>query len=215
MRSIGRILVLASLMMATAGFGRTPYWQGNDRFNKREYQGAIEAYTRAITADSLSFPAWFHRGMAHERLNELDAALADYERAIRIVPGFGLALHYRGHVHTRLAAHELAIADYDQALATAGEVQVDAQGVTMQVDKASVYYDRGNAYFRLGRYNPAIASYDSSLMLAPRFAAAYNNRGASKLNLGDRAGACVDREKGCELGYTEACTWVRDSCGTH
>jgi len=215
MRTTGRFLLLAIVLMTMVGFGRSPYWRGNDRFNKRDYRGAIEAYTKAIKTDSLNFPAWFHRGTAHEHLNEFELALADYDCAIRIVPRFGLAFHYRGHVHARLAARELAIADYDQALASAGEVAVDAHGIMMQVDKAKVYYDRGNAHFHLGRYNLAIASYDSSLMLAPKFAAAYNNRGVSRLNLGDWAGACSDRSKGCKLGYSDACTWVRDSCGTH
>ena len=210
-----RILVFAFLLVMVVGFGRSPYWQGNDRFNKGDYRGAIEAYTKAIQADSLNFAAWFHRGTAHEHLGELEPAIADYDRAIQIVPGFSLAHHYRGHVHSRAAAPELAIADYDRALASAGEVMLDAQGVSMQVNKASVYYDRGNAYFRLARYDAAIASYDSSLLVAPKNGAAYNNRGVARLRSGDHAGACADRSKGCELGFTDACAWARDSCDTH
>jgi len=215
MKATWRLPAMAILLTAIVGFGRSPYWQGNDRFNKHDYRGAIEAYTKAIESDSLNFPAWFHRGTAHEQLNELDLALADYDRAVGIAPGFSLAYHYRGHVHSHLAAADLAVADYDRALASAGEAVVDAHGMMLQVDKASVYYDRGNAYFRLGKYEPAIASYDSSLMLAPKLAAAYNNRGVSRLKLGDRAGACSDRSRGCELGLSDACAWVRDSCRTH
>ena len=208
-------LMVAFLAVATSGIGRSPYWQGNDRFNKGDYRGAIDGYTKAIRADSLNFAAWFHRGTAHEHLREFDLALADYDRAIQLVPRFGLAHHYRGHVHSRVAANDLAIADYDRALASVGEVVIDAQGMTIPVDRASVYYDRGNAYFRLKSYEYAVASYDSSLVLSPKFGAAYNNRGVSRQNLGDRAGACTDRSMSCQLGFSEACTWVRDSCGTH
>lgn len=214
MRTGSRILVLTFLLMSVTGFGRSPYWHGNDKFNRGDYRGAIEAYTMAIKADSVNFGAWIARAMAHEHLNELEMALADYDRAIQIVPGFSKAYHYRGHVHQKLTGDDRAIADYDQALASANEVVLDANGMSLTVDKTSLYYDRGNAYFRLGRYEAAVASYDSSLLLGPKFAAAYNNRGASRVKLGDREGGCRDRSKACELGLANACGWARDSCGT-
>lgn len=113
-----------------------------------------------------------------------------------------------------MAADERAVADYDRALACAGEVVIDPNGMTIAMSKADVYYDRGNAYLRLGRYEAAVANYDSSLVLASKSAAAYNNRGVSRQRRGDREGACRDRSQACDLGYAPACAWVRDSCGT-
>lgn len=59
--------------------------------------------------------------MTHEKLDQPELALADYEHAIQLVPRFGRAHHNLGHVHSCLAADERAVADYDRALACAGE----------------------------------------------------------------------------------------------
>ena len=209
-----RTLVLAMVVITVAGFGHSDYWTGNDRFNKGDYQGAIEAYTKAIAKDSSNFAAWFHRATAHGFLNENELALADYDRAIRILPDFALAFHYRGHIHSKMRQYELAIGDYDSALASAGSVAVDAQGVAMVADKATVYYDRGNSHFNLRRLEDAVASYDSSITLAPKFGNAYNNRGFSRIGMGDSTGGCADLRIACKLGVQYACRWVRDTCGT-
>jgi|KBSSwiStaDraftv2_1062776.scaffolds.fasta_scaffold201093_1 tetratricopeptide (TPR) repeat protein len=208
-----QLSVLVPLAAVVLGLGHTPYWTGNDRFNKGDYRGAIEAYSKAIAADPMNFAAWFHRAASHDFLKEYDLAIADFDRAVRIVPGFSKAFHYRAHVYSKLDSLDRAIADYDSALATAGEMTIDSQGVPMMVDKSAVYYDRANAYFRLHNYSVAVASYDSAITLSPKFSAAYNNRGHTRIHLADSTGGCVDIQKACELGDKQSCTWVRDHCG--
>ena len=129
--------------MTVAGFGESQYWKGNDRFNRHDYRGAIEAYSKAILKDPTNFAALLHRATSHELLEEYEEALTDYDRAIALVSSFGVAFHYRGHVHSKLGKPDLAVADYDSALIWAHTVAVDPHGIMMKVDRASAYYDRG------------------------------------------------------------------------
>ena len=153
--------------MTVAGFGESQYWKGNDRFNRHDYRGAIEAYSKAILKDPTNFAALLHRATSHELLEEYEEALTDYDRAIALVSSFGVAFHYRGHVHSKLGKPDLAVADYDSALIWAHTVAVDPHGIMMKVDRASAYYDRGNAYRHLEpARGTSIASHDSSIMLA-------------------------------------------------
>lgn len=59
--------------------------QGSIYLNLRDYPAAIERYTRSAELGG-RFKHWalYNRGLAHSRLGEYDAALADYEAALRV-----------------------------------------------------------------------------------------------------------------------------------
>lgn len=200
------------IVLVAVGCATTAYFQGNQRLQQGDYQGAVEALTQAIEADPLNFGALLNRGLAYENLKQLDKALQDYSRAIELVPSFGMAYHYRGHVYAKLQQYERAVEQYDQALKHASALQIDAQGQAITTNKPAVYYDRGNALYELGRYQQAVESYDGALTLSPRFAAAYNNRGVAYSKLQDKQAACRDRSKACELNYSPSCTWIKENC---
>ena len=46
----------------------------------------------------------------------------------------------------------------------------------------------------------AVADFDRAVELAPRYAEAYNNRGAARHELGDDAGAIADYDRALEFG---------------
>jgi tetratricopeptide (TPR) repeat protein len=54
-------------------------------------------------------------------------------------------------------------------------------------------FGRGNVYFRRKDYRSALADYDKVLEINPRFAPAYQNRAHAREEIGDFAGAAVDR----------------------
>ena len=209
-----RILLFAAiaLNLATECFAATPYWKGNERLQRGDYKGAVKALTEAIENDPTHFGALLNRGLAYERLQEFDDALADYSRAIEIVPQFARAFHYRGHVHAALGQYERAVENYDGALKHADSMVIEAQGQTIALDKPAVYYDRGNALYNLKKFEEAVANYTSAIALTPGFAAAHNNRGVVHSELGDMKAACVDRSKACELRFELACKWIKANC---
>ncbi|MGE0708088.1 MAG: tetratricopeptide repeat protein [Planctomycetota bacterium] len=69
----------ARMPQAWAGLGRV-------RLGRREYPGAVVAFDRALALQV--HPSWLiDRGRAHAGLGEHEAALGDYQDALRLVPG--------------------------------------------------------------------------------------------------------------------------------
>ncbi len=57
------------------------------------YDSAIGEYTKALAAEMDEYQvAYLNRGMAHEILGHLEAAEADYRRALELAPEWGLAI---------------------------------------------------------------------------------------------------------------------------
>jgi tetratricopeptide (TPR) repeat protein len=203
-------IAVAIVTMGSAG--SLQYSKGNDRLKRGDYQGAVEALTKALEKDPLNFGALLNRGMAYEKLERFEKAIGDYTRALEVVPGFARAYHCRGHVYSKTRQYERAIEDYDEVLKHSDNLVIEAQGQMVTLDKAAVQYDRGNALYQLKKLEQAVASYGSAIALDGRFAAAYNNRGVVYSELGDKKAACVDRSKACELGFASSCKWIKENC---
>jgi tetratricopeptide (TPR) repeat protein len=59
--------------------------------------------------------------------------------------------------------------------------------------------DQGLAYYRAGRYEPAALAFDNAVRQRPDDAAAWNNRGATRVRLAQEVGALGDYTKAIEL----------------
>jgi tetratricopeptide (TPR) repeat protein len=57
-----------------------------------------------------------NRGDAYQHKGETDRAIDDYDRALKLNPGFSLAYNNRGAAYGRKGDLERAIADYEQAV---------------------------------------------------------------------------------------------------
>lgn len=108
--------------------------------------------------------------VAQAAQGKLDAALASYDRALRLRPDFPEALSNRGSTLERLGRFEDALASYDRALA-------------LRPDFVDALYNRGNVLRALGRHADAVASYDRAIVLRPNHADAHNNRGQALRDL--------------------------------
>jgi len=114
----------------------------------------------------------FHsnRGTALHALNQLDAAVASYDRAIAITPDFAEALFNQGLALADLNKFDAAIASYDRAIA-------------LKPDYAEAHCNRGNALMRLGQIHAAVLSYDTAIKINAYFAEAFCNRGLALAEL--------------------------------
>ena len=62
--------------------------QGNDNYEKGDYQGALAAYSQAIVLNPNYVEAYNRRGIARRALGDNKGALADYNAALRINPNY-------------------------------------------------------------------------------------------------------------------------------
>src|SRR5262249_44705399 len=56
--------------------------QGVCAFRRERYREAVSAFRAAVALAPRSAPAYYNRGLAHDRLGEDESALRDYARAL-------------------------------------------------------------------------------------------------------------------------------------
>jgi tetratricopeptide (TPR) repeat protein len=161
-------------------------------------------------------------GEALHRKGDLEAALEQFDQALRHLPQDTNAYCWRAATLMALERYEEAIKDFDRAIA-------------LDPRLALAYVNRAIALGYLGRYRPAIADcdraieldakyakavatrgvlrvkagrkewkkaledFDRSIELAPRASLTYYNRGDLKRKMGDLVGARVDFERTLQL----------------
>jgi tetratricopeptide (TPR) repeat protein len=129
--------------------------RGFVRQRKGDAAGALEDYARAIEMEPEINQAqyWFHSGMCHAALGQLDLAVEAYARSIALYDQHPGPFHLRGKLLTSaLGRHEEAIADFDRFL----EIQ----------EHPEVLQLRGWAKLNLGRAVEAIPDLQRSKSLA-------------------------------------------------
>ncbi len=205
---------------------------GVQKFEKRDYRGALAELNRAIQLNPKSAIAYSYRGaLKGEKLSNIQGALADLNRAIQLNPNLAEPYSNRGALKgKKLGDIQGALADYDRAIqlnpnlanpynnrgALKEDKLGDSQGaladynraIQLNPNYANPYNNRGALKEdKLGDSQGALADYNRAIQLDPNFAEAYNNRGFLKENkLGDSQGALADYNRAIQLNpnYAEA-----------
>lgn len=69
---------------------------GNQLMSSKQYDGAIDAYTQAISKDPANAVYYSNRAAAYSSKNDHNSAIADAEKAIEVNPQFTKAYHRLG-----------------------------------------------------------------------------------------------------------------------
>jgi tetratricopeptide (TPR) repeat protein len=190
------------------------------KFNKKDYQGAMQDANKAIELDPNSSQAYLNRGRAYLGLNDYQKAMEANNQAIKLNPNDDRAYNNRGTSKYKLGDNKGAIADFNQAIKLnpdlvqayhnrgisksdlgddQGAIADYNQAIKLKPDYATAYFDRGSSKYNLGDYQGAIADYSQAIKLNPDYAEAYNNRGISKGKSGDNQGAIADFNQAIKL----------------
>jgi tetratricopeptide (TPR) repeat protein len=154
------------------------------------------------------------RGAAYYFKKDYQAAIRDYDQAIRLDPNNARAFSNRGAAYKKLGRIDQAIADHTAAirLDPQSPENFDNRGLSYAAngdyDRAIADYneairlkpqanfltDRGDSYNFKHDYDRAIADYDRAIALNPGFYLAYNNRAAAYEKKGELDRAIADYE---------------------
>ncbi len=96
--------------------GTTAYLAGNNLFNDRYYERALESYREALADNPDLVVALNSIANSLIQLGRLEEAQAVIEQAIESDPGFGGHYATRGIIFDRVGRYEEAMADYAKAL---------------------------------------------------------------------------------------------------
>ncbi|MEH2069134.1 MAG: tetratricopeptide repeat protein [Nostoc sp.] len=159
---------------------------GNDKYQKKDYQGAIEDFNQAIKINPNYANAYKYRGDAHYYLGDKEGAIEDYSQAIKINPNYANAYNNQGFVRSELGYKNSAIEDYSQA-------------IKINPNYTIAYYNRGLARFNLGDKKGAIEDYNQAIKIDPNYTDAYYNKSFARFNLGDKKGAIEDLNQAIKI----------------
>jgi tetratricopeptide (TPR) repeat protein len=70
--------------------------------SNQSYAGALRKLARATELNPAMYAAWNYLGYANRKLGNYEAALAAYDRALRLKPDYAEAIEYRGHAYLGL-----------------------------------------------------------------------------------------------------------------
>jgi tetratricopeptide (TPR) repeat protein len=147
-----------------------------------------------IQPDFFSAISYFERGVIAAELKEHRAAIADFDRAIRIYPQ-GADVYYCR------ALSSLRCNDYDSALAGLDCV------IRLAPTSAVAYTTQGKVHARRNDHSSAVNSYSRAIQFQPRDSNAYRHRGLSMAALNQHTSAIKDYDQAIELNPRLADTY--------
>lgn len=160
--------------------------QGNEFYEQKQYDKAIDAYTKAIEVDQKYQDAYFNRGIVYRNLKQYERALRNYARAIEIDPKHALSYNGRGIVYAELRQYDKAIEEYTKAIEMDSKYQ-------------DAFHNRGVTYAELNDHSKAIQDYTKAIEINPRHALSYNARGSSYRALKNDVKAIEEYSKAIEI----------------
>ncbi len=126
-----------------------------------------------------------NRGNALSAKGDYQAAIADYDRALQIIPGSYEALTGRGAAQQQLGNYSAAVVDYTKAL------EIAPKSVLILTNRASANEEIDK--------NAAFADYTRIIELQPENAEAYARRGVLLVDLNRKTEAINDLRKAFQL----------------
>jgi lipoprotein NlpI len=118
---------------------------------------------------------------------DFDAALNDYDQAIKFDPTVPTNYNNRGMAKKKKSDLTGALADFDKA------ISLNSQSATFHFNRASARDDNGDL-------DGAIADYDQAVQINPASPKYCYSRGWAKFIKGDLAGAIADYDQAIKLG---------------
>jgi tetratricopeptide (TPR) repeat protein len=146
-----------------------------------------------------SYTAWYDATVLYG-IYDYKEAIQKCNQAIELNPKNADAYNLRGVIKYKLSDYRGAIQDYSKA-------------IELNPNDTNAYFCRANSESMLKDYWPAaLKDFSKAIELNPNDAAAYNNRGLTKINMGDKDGGCLDISKSGELGYSGAYDNIKSLC---
>ena len=166
-----------------------------------DWDAALAAYNSALAVSPNDPDVLNNRCGAYFATQQLDLALTDCDRGLRINPRSASLYNGRGNIRLNQDNFEGAIQDYSRAIDIYNQTgrEQNAQGA---------YSNRASARFKLQDLSGALADINQALALKPDAPEDHYKRGLIKIAQKDRSGGSADIRKAADLyrdqGQTES-----------
>jgi len=160
------------------------------------WKNGITLWSNVIEQSPEGYFAYLNRGELFFKSGQLDEALADFDRAITVIPSFYTLYNKLGVAYGQNDDFDEAIECFNKSLA-------------INPNDDTAYYYRGYTYSFLNQYNKAFEDYDKAIELNQGNVKAYVQRGNLYLKTGNKGLAITDFQKACDLGNEEGCNSLK------
>jgi len=173
---------------------------GNAYLKLPDLPAAQGASTSALAIDSGNAQAHLGLGNVHFEERNWEEAIAEYKAALVSQPEFPEATSNLAGAYLNLGVELLDQKRVDEA------IEMWQESIRLDSENASAHYNLGVAYTQQGNFDSAIAAYQQALDIDPdhaearsNLAIAHFNRGVTRMNVDDKAGAIADFEQVLEI----------------
>jgi stress-induced-phosphoprotein 1 len=186
--------------------------KGNKFFVGKQYDQAIEWYTKAIQYDPNDSAFYSNRCAAYMGLNKFEEALADAEKCCTLQPKWVKGYYRKGAALMSLSRYEEAARAFRKGLECEpnnddlkeklAEAEREAKYTAKRFDEngqplspAQIAKEEGNVMFRESKYEKAIEKYTRAIQLAAteeEKAVYYSNRATCHAQLQDHQAVVAD-----------------------
>ena len=87
-------------------------YSGNEYMRSKEYDEAVNAYTRSINLNPSEAATYCNRAMAYLRMKNFARCIEDADKTLDMEPDYVKAYHRRGKAYLATNKYELAIRDF-------------------------------------------------------------------------------------------------------
>src|SRR5262249_6175665 len=217
-------LCVAAVFLAASGGAAAATAEDLEACYKAQRDAAISACTAAITSKKHQgaelATAHVVRGNAYFSKGDYDAAIRDYDEAIRLNPKNAVAFYNRGNVYNSAAQYDAAISNFDEAIRirpdyanafnnrcsaynAKGEYDLAirdcSQALQLDPKKANAFVGLGNAYNRKHDYDAAMKAYDEAIQLDADSVSAYLGRCSVYIGKANYSSAIENCDKAIKL----------------
>ncbi|MEI6823194.1 MAG: tetratricopeptide repeat protein [Bacteroidota bacterium] len=164
-----------------------PYYnRGNLKYDKNNYQEAIEDYNMAIAIMPNYSMAYLNRGISKLFTGDNPGAITDLDSVIILNKETPEAYYNRGVAYMNMGNYQHALKDYSNAIA-------------YNPNYEQAYCNRGSVKLNLGDKPGALADFNKIIEINPNYPSNFCNRALVRFNLNDLNGAIEDCDKALKL----------------
>src|SRR5258708_31634472 len=154
--------------------------RGDALIKKRDYDGAIAAFSAAHDADPDNVGYLNSRGIAYNNKGDDEHAMADFNECLRLRPGYASAFNNRGLVFMRKGELQNAFDDFSAAIRNNNQ------------NRYIAYINRGHVLTLRKEYEAAIDDFAQAQQLNPTAWQVQNYRCAAHAEMGKFDAALAD-----------------------
>ncbi|MDQ3048392.1 MAG: tetratricopeptide repeat protein [Bacteroidota bacterium] len=173
-----------------SGMSSTFAKAGDEKFEAKDYPGALADYTAAIQLNSDSIHVYIKRAQTHIMMKKFDKAIADYNKALRIKPDTVKLMYLRGLAYNAAENYKLAFNDLSQV-------------IKLDPNCYDAFMNRAAACEGMQNYKSAIFDYSEAIRVKPKEGVAYYKRALANQDAKDDA-PCKDFLRAASLGCEDA-----------